>query len=123
MPMRGCLILCACLLLLQVWARTPNQMQGYASYYSKSLKGKRTSNGGRYAPKSLTAAHRTWPLGSKVLVLEPQSGKKMEVTITDRGPHSRKRVIDLSYAAAKRLGLLRKGIGKVHITLIDSLRS
>jgi rare lipoprotein A len=78
---------------------------GLASWYGSDFHGRRTASGRRYDMHELTAAHRTLPFGSLVRVLNEKTGKTILVEITDRGPFIRRRVIDLSYAAAKELGV------------------
>ncbi|WP_238996896.1 septal ring lytic transglycosylase RlpA family protein [Entomobacter blattae] len=70
--------------------------------------------------QQLTAAHRTLPFGTKVMVQSPDTGRSIIVTITDRGPYIRGRIIDLSRNAAVKLGILRRGTGHVVISKIDS---
>lgn len=97
------------------------QKQGNASYYSHRLKGRHTSDGGKYHPDSLTCAHRAYPLGSILRVRNPKNNKQVFVKVTDRGPHRRKLMIDLSYSAAKELDIIRFGVAPVEVTLFDSL--
>jgi rare lipoprotein A len=85
---------------------------GIASYYGSWHQGKRTAFGTRFDQWKLTAAHPWLPFGSKVRVTDVTSGKSVIVTITDR-LYSDKRVIDLSTAAARMLGIMRAGIAKV----------
>jgi rare lipoprotein A len=92
---------------------------GMASYYGRELLGRRTASGERFDPTELTAAHRTLPFGSKVRVTNPRSGKSVVVRINDRGPFSRGRLIDVSEAAARRIGLFAMGHGQVKLTLIE----
>jgi len=89
---------------------------GRASWYGLKFHGRRTASGERYNMHALTAAHRTLPLGSYVRVSIPATSKWVVVKINDRGPFARGRVIDLSYAAAKVLGLQRAGTARVKIT-------
>ena len=98
-----------------------SQETGNASYYSKRMHGHRTSDGGKYHNDSLTCAHKTWPFGTLLRVINPKNNYEVIVKVTDRGPHTRNRVIDLSYAAAERLDIVRAGIAKVIITKIDQL--
>ncbi len=98
-----------------------SQETGNASFYSKRMHGHRTSNGSRYHNDSLTCAHRTWPFGTLLLVVNPKNNYEVIVKVTDRGPHVRNRVIDLSYAAAEQLDIIRAGIAKVIVTKIDRL--
>lgn len=81
-----------------------------ASYYGTES-GSRTANGERFDGSGMTAAHRTWPFGTRVRVT--YHGKSVVVRINDRGPYIRGRSIDLSRAAAKRIGLVNAGVGKV----------
>lgn len=73
------------------------------------------SNGIPYHSDSLTCAHRTLPFGTLLEVLNPMNNKKVIVKVTDRGPRHRSRIIDLSYAAAKELGIINQGIAQVEI--------
>lgn len=91
---------------------------GVASYYASKFAGRRTANGETYRPAALTAAHRTAPFGSKVRVTHLGSGKHVVVRINDRGPHVKGRIIDLSYAAAQKIGLTRSGTARVKLTLV-----
>lgn len=92
---------------------------GTASFYSTEMQGRRTANGEKCDPDELTAAHRTLPFGSKVRVTYPATGRSVIVRINDRGPFSRNRVLDLSRAAAREIGLERAGSGKVELALLD----
>ena len=107
------LMLALCVLLpINLAADT---VRGLASWYGKNHQGKRMANGERFDRHHLTAASRTIPLGRRVRVTYLRTMKQIEVTITDRGPASKKRVLDLSEAAAVALGLKPYGIGKVKI--------
>jgi rare lipoprotein A len=88
---------------------------GTASWYGPGFHGKKTANGDTFNQHKLTAAHRTLPLGTAVEVTNINNGKSIEVTITDRGPYVKGRVIDLSRAAAIRLGMKEQGLAKVKI--------
>ncbi len=92
---------------------------GIASYYSSKLKGRKVSDGSRYHPDSLTCAHRTADFGTLFWVKNLKNGNSTIVKVTDRGPHGRGRIIDVSYKAAKELGMLADGVTKVEITPID----
>lgn len=92
---------------------------GNASYYGARFAGRRTANGEIFNPRKLTAAHRTLPFGSKVRVTNRRNGRSVVVRINDRGPFARGRVIDLSKAAAQRIGLVRAGHGPVELALLD----
>jgi rare lipoprotein A len=93
---------------------------GMASYYGRELAGNRTASGERFNPDELTAAHRTLAFGSKVRVTNMANGESVIVRINDRGPFGgHKRVIDVSHAAAKEIGLHRSGTARVSIALLD----
>jgi rare lipoprotein A len=91
---------------------------GVASYYANSFAGHRTASGEPYRPGALTAAHRSALFGSRVRVTRLDNGRSVTVRINDRGPHVRGRVIDLSMAAAKAIGLHRSGTARVSLTLV-----
>ncbi|MFD1558798.1 septal ring lytic transglycosylase RlpA family protein [Paraburkholderia silviterrae] len=88
---------------------------GRASWYGWPFHGRKTASGERFNMRALTAAHRTLPLGSYVRVTVANSSKSVVVKINDRGPYARGRILDLSYAAAKVLGLQHAGTAKVNI--------
>lgn len=85
--------------------------RGGASFYADCFHGRKTASGARLNNNAYTCAHRTLPFGTKVLVENPRNGSTCVVTVTDRGPFHGRRVIDLTKAAAKKLGIT--GIGKV----------
>ncbi len=89
---------------------------GGASWYGDKFAGKRTASGVRFNPNAMMAAHRTLPFGSRVRVTDRRSGRSVTVKIVDRGPHVRGRVIDVSKAAARKLGFLARGTARVCIT-------
>jgi rare lipoprotein A len=92
---------------------------GFASWYGPGFHGKLTASGRAYDQHDLTAAHRTLPLGTRVRVTNLSSGKSTEVTITDRGPFAKDRIIDLSYTAAQELGMIEKGTARVRLEVLD----
>ena len=91
---------------------------GQASWYGGSHHGKRTASGETYDMNGLTAAHRTLPFGTWVSVTNLDNGRSVEVRINDRGPFVRGRVIDLSYAAAQRLGAVGPGVIHVRVKAV-----
>lgn len=91
------------------------QQKGRASYYSNRFHGRKTSSGVLYHKDSLTCAHKTYPFGTLLEVKNPKNGKTVVVEVTDRGPFSRNRIIDLSYAAAKQLGIINQGVALVEL--------
>ena len=89
--------------------------QGMASWYGEAFHGRRTSSGTVYDMHELTAAHKTLPLPSLVRVTSLDSGRSVVVTVNDRGPFVKDRLIDLSYAAALQLGMVQSGVGRVEV--------
>ena len=94
--------------------------EGIASYYAEEFNGRTTSNGERYDMNQLTAAHRTLPFNTRVRVTNRENGKSVEVRINDRGPFKGERVIDLSLAAAKVLGMIPQGTALVTIDVVEA---
>ena len=92
---------------------------GLASWYGAKHHGKRTASGEIFDQKKFTAAHRTLPWGSIVKVTNLDNGKSVEVRINDRGPFTKGRIIDLSRAAAKALGMLESGVSPVRMELLS----
>lgn len=88
---------------------------GIASWYGRAFQGRRTASGERFDMNLLTAAHKTLPMGTVVLVRNPVNGQTVEVTINDRGPYLKDRIIDLSYRAALRLGMVQSGKQAVEV--------
>ncbi|MGB2078166.1 MAG: septal ring lytic transglycosylase RlpA family protein [Vibrio sp.] len=93
---------------------------GYASWYGAKFQGHETSNGEIYDIYQMTAAHKTLPLPSYVKVTNTDNGKSVIVRVNDRGPFHDGRVIDLSYAAAYKLGVYQKGTAPVKLEYIDT---
>jgi rare lipoprotein A len=94
--------------------------QGVASWYGPSFHGNPTANGELYDMWALTAAHRTLPFGTQVLVQSVDTGKAVTVRINDRGPFIRDRIIDLSYGAARELAMIGKGTENVSLRILGS---
>ena len=88
----------------------PQSQKGKASYYSKRATGARTASGIRLHHDSMTCAHRTYPFGTMLRVTNLTNGLKVVVKVTDRGPYGRGRIIDLSWGAAKAIGMLAQGV-------------
>ncbi len=95
--------------------------KGKATYYSKRMTGARTSSGERLHHDSLTCAHRTHPFGTMLRVTNLNNGREVVVRVTDRGPHARGRIIDLSWAAAKALDIIDHGVAMVRVEVVKGL--
>jgi rare lipoprotein A len=93
---------------------------GRASWYGIEHHGKRTASGARFDMNALTAAHRSLPLGTMLRVKNLANGRSVVVRINDRGPYVGGRIIDLSMAAAGRLGLKEQGLGLVSLTVVSA---
>lgn len=91
---------------------------GIASYYSAKFHNRPTASGERYSKYGMSAAHRSLPFGTQVRVTHLESGRDVVVTINDRGPFVKGRIIDLSYAAARKLGMVREGVAKVRVEVL-----
>lgn len=91
---------------------------GMASWYGKDFQHHYTSSGERYNMYSMTAAHKTLPLDTYVQVTNLKNGRKVVVKVNDRGPFVSGRIIDLSFAAAKKLGMVGQGVAKVDVKAI-----
>jgi rare lipoprotein A len=100
------------------------EQRGWASWYGPGFAGRPTASGERFSPQALTAAHRSLPLGTQARVTNLETGQQVEVTINDRGPFAdpERRVIDLSRAAAAQLGMVRRGVAPVRVTVLDTPR-
>lgn len=91
---------------------------GRASWYGPTFNGHRTANGEIYNQNALTAAHRTLPFNTFVKVIDLDNGRSVVVRINDRGPYARGRIIDLSYAAAKKIHMVGPGTARVKLVLV-----
>jgi len=95
------------------------RFRGAASYYSDALAGRPTASGERYDPELPTVAHRSLPFGSVLRVVREDTRSEVCVRVNDRGPFVRGRVLDVSRAAAEALGMLRLGVAKVRVEVIE----
>jgi peptidoglycan lytic transglycosylase len=96
-----------------------HRLTGLAAVYSDRLNGRKTASGKRYDKTALTAAHPTLPFGTKVKITNEKNGKSVVVTINDRGPTQPDRVLDVSQAAAKKLGIGPKGMAPVTAEVVS----
>ena len=94
--------------------------EGVASWYGPGFHGKKTSNGERYNQNAMTAAHKLLPFGTRLRVINLENGRTTEVRVNDRGPFVDSRIIDLSRAAARDLGMLGKGTARVRIGALEN---
>ncbi len=92
---------------------------GKASFYADKFDGKPTASGQKYRHTKLTGAHKTLPFGTKVRITNLANNESVEVTINDRGPYVEDRIIDLSKAAAEKLGFVNQGLADVKLEVID----
>ena len=90
-------------------AQNSQQFSGLAAYYSKDYEGT-VASGERYDPNKFTAAHRTLPFGTRLLITDLKTRRNVTVVVNDRGPFTKSRVIDLSFAAAKELRMIDRGL-------------
>jgi rare lipoprotein A len=97
-------------------ARAGQSFDGLASFYS--YEGSKSASGQKIERGALTAAHRTLPFGTRVRVSDPKTGRSVVVTINDRGPFARGRILDVSTSAAKILDMIEKGVIHVHAEVL-----
>lgn len=112
----ACIILAAALALFAIQpepAQAAGNSCGTASWYGPGFHGRTAASGETYNQNAMTAAHKTLPFGARVKVTNQKTGKSVTVKINDRGPYHGGRIIDLSKAAATRLGIIKAGTGKV----------
>lgn len=107
------LLLAAALFLVPASVQAAPAWSGMASYYWQPQK---VACGGRFNPNAMTAAHKTLPCGTKVRVTNKRNGRSVVVTINDRGPYIKGRIIDLSKAAAAKIGMTGSGVAPVTVT-------
>lgn len=115
MTFQKAVILLATFFTLAITNLCQAQTQGKASFYGNGFHGRLTSDGSRYHKDSLTCAHRTLPFGTLLKVTNQKNGKEVVVRVTDRGPFVKGRVVDLSMAAAKELGMVSMGVAPVTV--------
>lgn len=101
-------------------ATTGEKFSGHASWYGGKFHGRRTSAGERFDQDSLTAAHRSLPFGTKLLVMNRRTGDKCVVKVNDRGPFVHDRVIDVSRGAARQLNMISSGVAMVDVFILEN---
>jgi len=95
-------------------------IEGMASWYGKKFHGRKTASGEKYNMHNFTAAHRNLPFGTLLEVTHLENNKKVIVQINDRGPYIKKRILDLSKAAAEAIDMIRKGCARIRAEIINS---
>lgn len=111
---------CTCLPKGQADLDVGAKERGIASWYGRDFNGWLTANGESYDMNALTGAHRTLPLGTVVRVTNAENGKQVRVRINDRGPYVNGRIIDLSHAAAQKLGMVEVGVSAVSLEVVGN---
>lgn len=91
---------------------------GTASWYGKGFSGRKTASGEKFNPNALTAAHRSLPLGTKIIVTNTENGKSTVLKITDRGPYTGHRILDVSKEGARRLGMIKSGTARIKFDVV-----
>ena len=127
----ACAVLCVCFVACaqnqaqnkaqEIQAEEPKSeiLVGAASYYAAKFHGKRTASGETFNSKSMTAAHRTLPFGTKLKVTNLRNKKFVIVRVNDRGPHVRGRIVDISRTAAELIGMRRTGTARVKLEVLQ----
>ena len=114
-------LLCVMLLNSQFSILNSQSLQkGKASFYAKRFHGRKTASGERLHPDSMTCAHKSYPFGTLLRVYNPANGRSVNVRVTDRGPYVQGRIIDLSWSAAKELGIIGQGVATVFVSKADT---
>jgi rare lipoprotein A len=93
----------------------PGVEEGLASWYGKQHHGRKTASGERFDMNGMTAAHRRHPFGTRIRVTDVETGNEVTVRVNDRGPYAKDRIVDLSKGAARRLGILERGVARVRV--------
>ncbi len=99
--------------------RSLGTMEGIASYYGSEFHGRRTSNGESFDKDAMTAAHRTYPFNTILRVTNLSNGMEVDVRVNDRGPVKPERIIDLTYGAAKEIDMVRDGLVRVRVEVLE----
>lgn len=92
--------------------------EGLAGYYAPQFEGRKTASGALFHHEALTCAHRTLPFGTVIEVARVDDGRSVRVTVTDRGPFVRARIVDLTLRAARELGLVKQGLARVRLRVV-----
>ena len=103
-------------------SKTAFTQSGQGSYYADKFAGRATASGVPYRPGQMTAAHNTLPFGTRIKVTNVRNGKSVKVTVNDRGPHVKGRIVDVSGKAARKLDLIDAGVVPVQLKVIKPAR-
>ena len=93
---------------------------GKIAWYGRKFAGRKTASGEAFNPEALTMAHKTLPFGTRVKITNPKNGKSVTVRVNDRGPTQADRVGDVSYAAARKLGMLKSGVIEAELSVVGA---
>ena len=96
---------------------------GLGSYYASKFNGRSTASGSIYRPGGMTAAHNTLPFGTLIRVTNTRNGRSVEVTVTDRGPHTKGYIVDVSHRAAVQLDIIEAGVVPVEVAVVRAAPS
>lgn len=107
-------------LVAVLFSTTASAQVGMASWYGPGFHGRLTASGQRYNQYAPTVAHRKLPFGTKIKVTNLRNGKSVIATVTDRGPYSGGRILDVSKGLAIQLGMIKSGVAKVQITVLST---
>ncbi|WP_375435280.1 septal ring lytic transglycosylase RlpA family protein [uncultured Hymenobacter sp.] len=102
--------------------KSPFTQSGGGSYYADKFEGRKTASGTTYRGRKLTAAHNTLPFGTVIRVTNPRNHRSVKVTVTDRGPHAKGRIVDLSRKAARKIDIIDAGVAPVQLKVVKKKR-
>ena len=119
---RGFVVALLALLAACGGSKSAFTQSGQGSYYADKFAGRPTASGAPYRPGQLTAAHNTLPFGTRIKVTNVRNGKSVKVTVNDRGPHVKGRIVDVSHKAARKLGLVEAGVAPVRLKVVGGGR-
>jgi rare lipoprotein A len=101
-------------------AATSAAETGKIAWYGRKFSGRKTASGEAFNPEALTMAHKTLPFGTRVKITNPKNNKSVVVRVNDRGPTQADRIGDVSYAAARKLGMLKPGVIEAELVVVGS---